>query len=117
MKKLLLIFFIILGFSTSAYAQVASQNQSNTPSFPHPAGSTFTPVTVPSTLPAVNSQAAQEEEQAVSTENSAAEAAVTKTQTQVNSTLNSTTTQQDLKAKTGTDTTIEQGSTSNANSK
>ena len=114
-QKLLLISFIILGFSTSAIAQ-AAQTSTSAPSYPHPAGSTFTPVTAPPTLPPVNSQAGQSAESAVSTENSAAEQAVTKTQEQVNSTLNSTTTQQDLKAKTGMDTT-EQGIQNSNNSK
>jgi hypothetical protein len=115
--KLFLISFIILGFSASAFAQVA-QTSTSAPSYPHPAGSTFTPVTAPPTLPPVNSQAAQNEESAVSTENSAAEQAVTQTKEQVNSTLNSTTTQQDINAKTGTDTTYSGGSqNSNSNSK
>ena len=114
--KLFLISFIILGFSASAFAQVA-QTSTSAPSYPHPAGSTFTPVTVPPTLPPVNSQAAQSEESAVSAENSAAEQAVTQTQAQVNSTLNNTTTQQDLNAKAGMDTTNNGSQNSNLNSK
>ena len=96
MKKLFLIAFVMLSFSTAAYGQV---------SYPHPAGSTFAPVTATPTLPVVNSTAAQAAETATSQENAAAESAVTQTQNQVNQTLNNQQTQQDLNAKTGTDTT------------
>ena len=96
MKKLFLIAFVMLSFSTAAYGQV---------SYPHPTGSTFTPVIVTPSLPPVNSPAAQSEENAVSNENSAAESDVTQTQNQVNQTLNNQQAQQDLNAKTGTDTT------------
>lgn len=113
-KNLLLISFIILGFSNLAYAQVPT----NAPSYPHPQGSTFTPVTVAPTLPAVNSNTALQAEQATTQENTAAESAVTQTQAQVNSTLNSTTTQQDLHAKTGTNTTYQNaGAGNNSNAK
>lgn len=103
-RNLFLTAFVILCFSGSVYAD-GSAAANNTPSFPHPAGSAFTPVTVPPTLPPVNSQAAAGESSAVTNENSAVESAVTQTQTQVNGVLNNTKTQQDLNTKTGTDTT------------
>lgn len=103
-RNLFLTAFIILCFSGSVYAD-GSAAANNTPSFPHPAGSAFTPVTVQPTLPPVKSQAAGAESSAVTNENLAVESAVTQTQTQVNGALNNTQTQQDLNAKTGTDTT------------
>ena len=107
MKNLFLIAFMILGFSSSVYAAGLTPTPP-TPSYPHPAGSTFTPVTVTPTLPPVNSAAAQSEENAVSNENNAVESAVTQTQSQVNQTINNQQTQQDLNAKTGMDTTSSQ---------
>lgn len=102
-----LIAFMILGFSSSVYAAGLTSAPS-TPSYPHPAGSTFTPVMVPPTLPPVNSAAVQSEENAVSNENSAAESTVTQTQNQVNQTINSQSMQQDLNTQTGMDTTSSQ---------
>ena len=107
LRSKFLIAFMILGFSSSVYA-AGLTSAPPTPSYPHPAGSTFTPITVTPMLPPVNSAAAQSEENAVSNENSAAESAVTQTQSQVNQTINNQQTQQDLNAKTGMDTTSSQ---------
>jgi hypothetical protein len=107
LRSKFLIAFMILGFSSSVYAAGLTAAPP-TPSYPHPAGSTFTPVTVTPTLPPVNSATAQSKENAVSNENSAAESAVTQTQSQVNQTINNQQTQQDLNAQTGMDTTSSQ---------
>ena len=104
LRSKFLIAFMILGFSSSVYAAGLTPTPP-TPSYPHPAGSTFAPVTATPTLPAVNSAAGQAAETTTSDENAAAESAVTQTQNQVNQTLNNQQAQQDLNAKTGTDTT------------
>lgn len=107
LRSKFLIAFMILGFSSSVYAAGLTSAPS-TPSYPRPAGSTFTPVMVPPPLPPVNSAAVQSEENAVSNENSAAESAVTQTQNQVNQTINSQSMQQDLNTQTGMDMTNSQ---------
>ena len=100
MKNLFLIAFVMLGlgFSSSVFA-AGGAGTTNTTSFPHPSGSTFTPATITPTLPSVNSAVAQSKENAVLNENAAAESAVTQTPNQVNQTLNNRQTRHDLNAK------------------
>jgi hypothetical protein len=104
MLKIFILAFAFIFFSVSSvFAQVSNTNSS----YPHPAGSTFTPVTVTPAAPAVNNAKVQQEESSIAAENNAAAQAVTNTNNQVNSVESNPKTQQDLNAKTGTNTTYQ----------
>jgi hypothetical protein len=108
MLKIFILAFISIFISvSSAFAQVSNTNSS----YAHPAGSTFTPATVTPVTPAVNSAKVQQEESSTAAENNAAAQAVTNTNNQVNSVESNPKTQQDLNAKTGTNTTYQSQTT------